>query len=166
MMEKGILSIVMLPVKFIKNIYSNTVGALLSRFWHASALGKVFILTGLTASILSVFYACDNAFYYSLKSKKFIIVTSAIANIREKDSTKSRILFKVKKGAHLIQKGESKRWWYVTGKKGKKGGWISKKIAKPKKERVLLVKYKMRGYEYMLLASLMLMYTGFCLKRY
>ena len=140
-------------------------GAILSRFWNASALGKVFVLTGLTASILAVFYANGNALYYSLRSKEFIMVTSAIANVREKDSTKSRILVKVKKGANLIRKGESKRWWLVKGKNWKKAGWISKKIAKQKKEKILLVKFKMKGYEYMLLASLMLMYTGFCLRR-
>ncbi|MGA1869604.1 MAG: hypothetical protein ACMUJM_13790 [bacterium] len=165
MQENGIISIVMLPFKLIINIYLNTVGALLKRFWNATALGKVFILTGLAASIYAIFLAHGNALYYSLRSNEFILVTSAVANIRERDSVGSRILKKVKKGSQLIQKGESEKWWYVKGKNWKKAGWISKKIAKLKKERILLVKYKMKGYEYMLLASLILMYTGFCLIR-
>ncbi|MGA1825651.1 MAG: hypothetical protein ACMUIP_13410 [bacterium] len=155
---------VILINKIFRNIYLDTIGVWY-RFRRATSLGKLLALAGLIAAISAVLLTQKYALKYSFKNSKYILVTSATANIRASDSTKAKVLFKVKKGARLIQKGESKEWWHVQRKGWKRAGWISKDIAKLQKKKVLLVRYEMKGYVLILLASFIMIYAGLCLRR-
>ena len=103
--------------KIGRNIYLDTIGVWY-RFRRATSLGKLLALAGLIAAVSAVFLIKNYAIKYSVKNSEYILVTSAVANIRASDSTKAKILMKVKKGARLIKKGESEKWWHVRGK-----GW-------------------------------------------
>ena len=151
--------------KFLKGIYLNIFGAFWHHFNESTLLGKLLILVSLVAAIGVIFFAGKNAIDISVSNSEFILVTAARANVRESNTTKTKVFEKVTNGEHLTWKGESEGWWYVEGKDWEKAGWISKNLATFEKKKVLTLNYEMKGYGIALLASLMLMIAGFNLKR-
>jgi len=163
--QKGAVYTIVLLGNFLKGIYLNTFGAFWHHFKKSTLLGKLFILVSLCAAIGVIYLASKDAIDISVSNSEFILVTGARANIREINTTQAKALKMVENGEHLTRKGESKEWWYVEGTDWEKPGWISKDLSTLEKKKVLKVNYEMKGYEIVLLASLMLMIVGFNLKR-
>jgi hypothetical protein len=163
--QKGAVYAIISLGKFLKRIYLDTFGAFWHHFKKSTLLGELIILVSLVAAIGVIFLAGRDAIDISVSNSEFILVTAARANIREGDTTMTKVFENVRNGEHLTWKGESKGWWYVEGTEWEKPGWISKDLATLEKKKVLTLKYKMQGYGIALLASLMLMIAGFNLKQ-
>ena len=132
---KSLLSAVILLGKYVKRVYLNTIGKFMYRFSRSSLLGRAFIILGLIAAIGVVYLSAKYAIDISIEKSEYILVTSALANVREGNTTKTKIIEKVRNGDRLAWKGESKKWWYVQGNDWKKPGWISKKLAKLERKK-------------------------------
>ena len=151
--------------KYVKKNYLNTVGKIMSCFSRSTLLGKTFIILGLIAAISVVYLSAKYAIDISIEKSEYILVTSTSANVREGNTTQTKIIEKVRNGDRLTRKGESKKWWYVQGDDWKKPGWISKKLAKLERKKELSVNYEMKGFGLAFLASLIMFFGGFCLRQ-
>lgn len=163
--KKGACSTSILLGRYIRKIYPHTLGVMISRFRKSTLLGRAFILVGLIASLTMIFLVSTYALDFSIKNNKYVLVAVDIANIREGTTTNAKIIEKVKRGERLTWKGETDDWWCVEKENWKKPGWISKKIAKLKNTKNLSMNYEMSGYGLLFLASLIVLYVGFCLKQ-
>ena len=162
---KGAASTVVLQGKILKKIWLNTIGALWVRFWAATMVGKIFVLVGLSGSIVITILAFQNAIDLDIVHKEYILVTTSKANVRDSISTKSEILRKTRRGEELTQKGESEDWWFVQGKDWEKPGWIHKNIARKEQKVLFEFHYEMQGYGWAFLGAFVLLYLGFCLRK-
>ena len=151
--------------KSVKGIYLNTMGRLMACFFRSTFLGRTLIILGLIAAIGVVYLTGKYAIDISIEKSEYILVTSAVANVREGNTTETEVIERVKNGDRLNWKGESKQWWYVQGDDWKKPGWISKKLAKLERKKDLLLNYEMRGFGLAFLASLIMLFGGFYLRQ-
>lgn len=162
---KGATSAVRLQGKIIKKVWNNTIGALWSRFWNATVIGKIFALVGLLGCIGTALLAWMFAMDVSIDHREYIEVTTSRANVRESISTKSPIVARVKRGEELSQKGDSEGWWFVQGKDWEKPGWISKSVAQKEEKLMFSLDYEMRGFGAAFLGFFILFYIGMCLRK-
>ncbi|MBN2494645.1 MAG: hypothetical protein JXR96_08660 [Deltaproteobacteria bacterium] len=162
---RGATSTVVLQGKILKKIWAHTLGALVSRFWHATLVGKLFALVGLGGCIATGVLASRDAIDISVAHHEFILVTGSHARIHDSTSRKAEVIAKVKRGDELSQQGESKDWWFVTAEGWKKPGWISKHLARPEERVVLKLDYEMKGYGIAFAVSFVLLYLGLCLRK-
>ena len=162
---QGAKSTVKLQVKLVKKLWTNTIGAIWVRFWNATLLGKVFVLLGFLFSAAIVYLAFAYGINWNHQEQESIVVSTGKANVRESVSTKSKIIRSVRRGEKLERKGEADEWWFVQGEKWDSPGWVSKKVARLEKSEVVIIEYQARGYVWLLLIGLAVMYLGFCLRK-
>jgi hypothetical protein len=162
---KGATSAVRLQGKLLKKLWANTLGAIWIRFWYANWIGKIFVLLGLSGSVAIVYLALNYGVTWEYQEKERIVLTINKANVRESISTKTQILRQASRHEELIRKGEADNWWLVQAEDWDKPGWVSKSLAKLDRSKVVIVEYQARGYIWILLGCLMVMYVGFCLRK-
>jgi len=162
---KGATSAVKLQGKLVKKLWANTIGAIWIRFWYAKWLGKVFVILGFSGSVGIVYMALTYGIEWSYHDKENIALTSAKVNVRESISTQTKVMRQARRSEELVKKGEADDWWLVQGEDWDKPGWVSKEVSRLDKSKVVVIEYQARGYVWILLACLFVMYVGFCLRK-
>lgn len=125
-------------------------GPLGKKLQSAGKQGRLMALSGVVVILISLLLILFTSFSIKMQTKRnALVVSSKVANVRSKPSTRGKVLTKVYDGRRVSYKGR-KGGWYKVRTRGKTG-WIKGSLLKWKGSKSIVARYDLNKYSVFLL---------------
>ncbi len=125
-------------------------GPLGRKLESAGKQGRLMALIGVVIVLISLLLILFTSFSIKMQTKRnALVVSSRVANVRSKPSTRGKVLTKVYDGRRVGYKGK-KGGWYKIRARGKTG-WVKGSLLKWKGSKSIVARYDLNKYSVFLL---------------